>query len=704
MRLLGYLLTAGTVLLASCTPEHNIDRAALVGRNNPVLHAADTLAALTVGNGGFAFTVDVTGLQTFPQEYANGVPLGTFSDWAWHSFPNEDDLHLQETFVVTDFGHGHPEVYSAEVRDGGRAEAASKWFRANPHRLHLGTIGLDLQLKGLAGISEIDQKLDMMEGCIVSHFKAYGTDFDVKTACHPDFDAVSTDITSKSRTPIFIRFPYPTGQHSDWACNFGVDSLHTTKVLAAGETWAKVLRIVDETIYYVSLYWNGKASFSQTGPNELTLQPLSDRIRLTCLYSPTKPESANERIPSCSETFAAAKAHWKKFWDEGAAIDFSDCSDPRAAELERRVVQSQYLLAVNCAGNTPPQETGLTYNSWFGKFHMEMLWWHQAWAPLWGHPAILSNTMQWYKQALPVAREIAERQWFDGVRWMKMTDPSAHEAPSNTGNFLIWQQPHIIYLADLVNRRTADNEFFTEMYPMVELTANFMADYAQLDPATGRYNLFGYIPAQETLHATKTVNSPLELAYWRYGLITAQRWRQMADKSPSAVWDSVIVNLSPLAIGPDSTYSASLNAEQLFDSTRIYSDHPAVLAALGMIPETNYVNKEIMSRTLDKVMSNWNWASTWGWDYPLAAMCATRLGRPDDAINLLLMETQKNTYLPNGHNYQDGRLRCYLPGNGGLLTAVALMCAGSDTERSINPGFPKNGKWNVHWEGLQRLP
>ena len=48
----------------------------------------DTLSSLSVGNGRFAFTVDATGLQSFPDVYAKGVPLGTQSEWGWHSFPN----------------------------------------------------------------------------------------------------------------------------------------------------------------------------------------------------------------------------------------------------------------------------------------------------------------------------------------------------------------------------------------------------------------------------------------------------------------------------------------------------------------------------------------------------------------------------------------------------------------------------------------
>ena len=65
---------------------------------------------------------------------------------------------------------------------------------------------------------------------------------------------------------------------------------------------------------------------------------------------------------------------------------------------------------------------------------------------------------------------------------------------------------------------------------------------------------------------------------------------------------------------------------------------------------------------------------------------------------------QKNTYLVNGHNYQDPRLRLYLPGNGGLVAAVAMMAGGWDGNKVTNPGFPNDGKWNIKWEGLRPMP
>jgi len=95
----------------------------------------------------------------------------------------------------------------------------------------------------------------------------------------------------------------------------------------------------------------------------------------------------------------------------------------------------------------------------------------------------------------------------------------------------------------------------------------------------------------------------------------------------------------------------------------------------------------------------------WGWDFPMMAMTAARLGRPDLALKALLFESPKNEYLTNGHNKQADRadLPIYLPGNGGLLTAVAMMAAGWRGCNDTLPGFPKDGRWKVQWEGLNPM-
>ncbi len=158
-------------------------------------------------------------------------------------------------------------------------------------------------------------------------------------------------------------------------------------------------------------------------------------------------------------------------------------------------------------------------------------------------------------------------------------------------------------------------------------------------------------------------------------------------------------HLAPLPVH-NGIYLSAQSAPDSYYNEKFLSDHPSVLAAYAGLPSANQLDPMIMDRTLDTIMKKWNWISTWGWDYPLIAMAATRLNRPEVAVEALLMDTRKNTYLINGHNYQDPRLTIYLPGNGGLLAAIAMMCAGVENQQVRHPGFPANGKWKIKWEKL----
>ena len=113
-------------------------------------------------------------------------------------------------------------------------------------------------------------------------------------------------------------------------------------------------------------------------------------------------------------------------------------------------------MAIQSAGSIPPQETGLTYNSWFGKFNLEMHWWHGTHFALWNRIALLERSLPWYERILPAARATAARQGYAGARWPKMVGPDGRESPSGIGVFLIWQQPHPIYFAELAYRQRTD--------------------------------------------------------------------------------------------------------------------------------------------------------------------------------------------------------------------------------------------------------
>ncbi len=700
-----------------------INRKEVVRRHNPHVQTMDKLASLSVGNGHFACTVDATGMQTFPEEYADGVPLGTMSDWGWHYSKPMSSFDFEDVLVERDFGRGHKELYAAQFKEPGRKKEAENYYRANPHRLHLGTIGLDLDDMDL--VKDIDQTLDLWTGKIDSRFTYNGQKYHVETVCDPRarVNTVSWRITSDGPISVIIRFPEPTGKHTDDGCDWQTD-------ISDYITFTKNLRdrIVEVErypkgfgTYYMSVSWMGNAKVSFPKTKSIKLKSSTGTLDFSCEFSSDRTRRIT--MEPFSEHAIRAAQSWNNYWNTGGIVDFSHVTDARAAELERRVILSRYLMLVNDAGDTPPQETGLTYNSWFGKFHLEMEWWHQAQFALWGNPYLLARTFLWYQQMMPVAKQIAERQGFDGIRWMKMTDPSGMEAPSNVGSYLIWQQPHPIHLLELLYRTQVleDSIANDKLLPserkkrkdlglkiieafdsVVYKTADFMASFATYDEANDRYVLKGCIPAQETLKADSTVNPPFELSYWLWGLETAQKWRERENLKRKPLWDDIIQKLSPLAYNEDSLYLAAETAPQTYRDIRFTSDHPAVLGAVGILPQSRLVNDTIMRKTLDWVWDKWNWDKTWGWDFPMVAMCAARLGDPERAVDALLMPKRTNTYLVNGHNYQDSRLRCYLPGNGGLLTAVAMMCAGWDGSKGKNPGFPED--WDVRWEGLMPLP
>ena len=62
----------------------------------------------------------------------------------------------------------------------------------------------------------------------------------------------------------------------------------------------------------------------------------------------------------------------------------------------------------------PPQETGLTYNSWFGKPHLEMHWWHGVHFAQWGRATLMERSLGWYEKTQNEARTIAKRQGYEG--------------------------------------------------------------------------------------------------------------------------------------------------------------------------------------------------------------------------------------------------------------------------------------------------
>lgn len=677
-----------------------IDRSALVNRHSPTLRNFDPLSPLSVGNGEFAFTADVTGLQTFPQEYEGAMPLCTMSQWGWHTSPprNLDPRAFRLTEYDT---HGRAVGYATGAEG---QEELYKWLRENPHRLHLGRVGLRLLTAARreakpTDISDVEQRLDLWTGTLTSRFKFEGEPVTVRTAVHPELDLLAVAIESRliDRGSLAVRFAFPYGSPGMQAADWGQPESHRTETVRQSAGRVELRRTLDSDQYFVAIGWAGHTSLVAEAEHAFLLNPAGQgaRLEFVASFSPGRIETSLSRVDA---TFAASAGRWRRYWEEGGVIELAESRDRRAPELERRIVLSQYLTAIQCAGSKPPQETGLTVNSWYGKFHLEMHWWHAAHFPLWNRARLLEKSLGWYRSILPSARSLARSQGYAGARWPKMVGPEGRDSPSPIGPLLIWQQPHPIFYAELLYRAHANRATLERYRSVVFESADFMASYAFFDPRARRYVLGPpVIPAQENHPPRETWNPTFELAYWAYGLKIAQRWRERSGMRRNPDWERVISNLSSLPVR-EGVYLAHENCSQTY--TERNHDHPSMLAAYGMLPGDE-VDRETMRRTLHGVMSQWQWDKTWGWDYPLTAMTAARLGEPKVAIDALLMATEKNRYLPNGHNWQRQNLPCYLPGNGGLLYATAMMAAGwRGAPRTRAPGFPSDGSWHVRWEGL----
>jgi hypothetical protein len=244
---------------------------------------------------------------------------------------------------------------------------------------------------------------------------------------------------------------------------------------------------------------------------------------------------------------------------------------------------------------------------------------------------------------------------------------------------------------------------------------------------------------QENFDPLSSFDPTFEVAYYRWGIETAQAWRERAGKGRRADWDAVLAKWPDLP-QKDGLYlpvrsepgfwdkAAGACKSNALEETCQNRDHPSFLMALGWLPGRG-VDKAAMRRTLDRMKRDWDLRQTWGWDYPMIAMTAARLNAPQEAIDWLFFDAKNNKFGtsgmtprvhldahaaafvptatgaaarveagPDGPGYQRAA-ETYFPSNGALLLAIALMAGGWDGQPGAAPGFPKTG-WKVRAEGL----
>jgi len=678
-----------------------IKRKELITRHNPVLKKIEIDSPLTVGNGNFAFTTDPTGMQSLYQLfYENNIPLCTMAQWGWHTEPVGDGRpnYTLADVDMTGYEYEDRKIYLPIDKKIDSAEAY-QWLRQNPHRPNLARIALTVDEKEIVPeqLSAIQQELHLYEGRLESSFCLDGKKCQVTTVCDGKTDTLGFQIeTEHEGLEVMIAFPY--GSYNSSGSDWNQVDKHETVVSKHEGNQIKFKCIMDDFIYCVTLNSDHSLDIEKLSQHKYNLITKSSNWNFTIRFEKLE---ANEGL-RFKEVMLNSQSYWKGFWSKVGVVDFKDSNDPRARELERRVILSQYLLAIQSSGDLPPQETGLTCNSWHGKFHLEMHLWHSAWLPLWNQKEMLERSIPWYNGILDKAIYNANKNGFKGARWPKQVAYDGIDSPSPIAPLLIWQQSHIIYLLELIYEQGRCTSWLRNHWELVKQSADFMCDYLSWNADVGCYELIPpIIPAQEE-HDPKVVKNPtFEIEYWRFSLQIAIKWANRLGEVCDN-WQAVVTSLAE-SPKKDGLYLAH---EYCPDTFRKFNrDHPSMLGVLGLIANDR-IDRSSLKNTVNKVLECWEFESMWGWDFALMAMCAVRLGESELAMDILLMDSPKNDYVISGNNYQRMRsdLPLYLPGNGSLLLAVALMVAGYNGCNEKLPGIPKNGDWEVEFENISPFP
>ena len=674
-----------------------IDREAVVKRHRVCTTGTLLKSPAQVGNGKFAFGMDITGLQTF-------VPFNTLSDWSWHSFPLPEGMRAEDYRPVVVETHGKKIAY--ELRNPDQPEL-SEWLTKNPHRYNLGRIGFRLLREDGTEAREIDlgnarQEIDLWTGVVYSRFELNRKEVKVRTVCHPDKDMIGVSIESEllndGNMSIYLDFPYPDGRYfKHYIGRYDTISGHTSTFEKLAPNSVRIARTMDDTHYYATLDWTGPATFSRESEKAHTflLQPRhTSTFSFTCCFSPEPVADVTEPVASIERKSAVS---WEKYWRSGAAVDLSGSKDPRWLELERRIVLSQYLMRANESGLFPPQESGLVNNGWFGRFHFEMIWWHGVHYGLWNRMECFDNYLNVYKDFMPEALERAKSEGRSGARWPKCTGNFNREWPGSAHAYLIWHDPHPIYFAEMQYRQKPVPETLEKWKDVVLNTADYMADYLFYDKKTKQYVLGPpVVVVSENTDPLQTINPIFELGYFRYGLRTALEWADRLGLSEKRTkkWKEVLSKMAPLPVA-DGVYTTYEGIPDMW--TKYTYEHPALTGVYGMLPGDG-VDLPTFKRTLEKVSKEWQFNRIWGWDFPMLAMAAARTGQPALAIDMLMHPSAGFQF--DEHGLATGGPFPYFPSNGALLTAVAMMCGGWDGSEGEAPGFPKDGSWTVRYEGF----
>jgi hypothetical protein len=656
---LGLLLNSLPAAGVSAT-----ERLAAVARFNPVRNHTNHDTPLQVGNGNFAFGVDITGLQTLRA-------FNTLSAWEWRPSKGRRRTEaraltrrkqLMHVIDVLDCAWLHTKGW---LLRSGKITAAPK-KPSDDRQINLARIGLMWDGREIEAweVNRPTQSLNMTSGYINSKFFLYDLSVEVETVASPVFDALSiavhSDAFNRGHLALFVDFPN-TGPdtYDPYVGNWRSAAGHHTTPKQWGNR-AEIRHDVDDLSYYANLYWSVENSFSNfTRQSNRHRYVVSAQDTTTLSLSVRFSQASGVMVEGFEDVKSQSRYFWNQYWNTGAFIDCGRTADPRAHELQRRVILSQYLTAVNCAGTNPPLEPGLISNGSRSASPIEMIWWHMAHWQRWSKWDRIGSVIPLvYERLLGSSINRARANGLEGAMWGGDVGPGQTKSP-------IWQQAHPFYFAEQEYLAFPTRRTLERWHRILEESANFMVSFTTWNNETKVYDLAPTpLIFRDGSQPPETKNPTLELAYWRFGLRVAMKWYERQRLRVPERLRHTFDHLAPYAVDHDRYVSRAGSPG---------AANPAVAGAFGMLPPDERLNVTRFRSAVADVHRAWNASAAVGWEPPLLAMAAARTGDADRAVDLLLGGLRfDDAGLPLGGSRATPRLSA----SGGLLMAVAMLAGG----------------------------
>lgn len=573
----------------------------------------DSKNPVTIGNGDFAITLDQTGTQSLYEIYKD-IPLSTMSNKNWFY---KDKKDIKPSYV-------DGKAYMLFNLDNDPNYQINRQYPFKYSFMQILLYDND-KLIDINNIKDVKQELDLYKGIVTSSFNYKEKINKTTSFIYQDHDEFNFKLQSDNLN-LALKFNYPSYTKN----GYRLDILPNVLV--------KEDRI--------TLLYDDKNSLSFKLKSSSNYQIVEN----TLIF-----DDNNVSFSLALDEIKEGKL-LDEFWkcDNGIIIDNK--------ELVKKMVLSKYLLHVNSTGIYPPQESGLTYNCWNSKFHLEMHLIHSLWNIYNNHVGDLVKSFDYYLSIMPSSLKRASLNGYKGLRFPKMTGPDGEDSPSNIGPLLIWQAPHILFMLQEIYYLYNKENIIKKYEPLISGTIDFMISFLTLKDS--KYQMLDpLLEACESIPLDRCQNPSFELEYWRYTL----------ERQPKI--DTVLyghqrydyLDITSKIITPKEDDGIYLKTYGVIDKYDLYKDHPTEGFLMSFF-KSKIVDKEKMVKTIDYILKNMDLSSYWGWDFPFLGLSLLNCGEIEKSIEVTQLNTINNQYLYNGYNTSPrDDLKAYLPGNGAFL-------------------------------------